>query len=92
MYLKIECDQQLAELNIKFNGSLGSTVDAVVSTTPNPSSNMNTPRSSANDILERQSKVVGSGNSGSNDVVLPVTLDITNRDPIVDEDFASKTY
>lgn len=92
MYLKIECDQQLAELNIKFNGSLGSTVDAVVSTIPTPSSNMNTPGSSVNDILERQSRVVGSGNSSNGDVVLPTTPDISNRDPIVDEDFASKTY
>jgi hypothetical protein len=98
MFIKIESDQPISELNIKFNSNgVVSSVITPVTSSPSPQQeqhlnveepvqqNRPDPR---DDILNRQAAVIGS-KTISDDVVMPVIPDISEREQSVDASFSN---
>lgn len=93
MYLRIESDQNISELNIKFNsnGVVSSVITPVSSTpgsSPNEFNNHIEKRDPRDDILNRQASVTGNSVK-SDDVIMPVIPDISERPTAVDDSFSN---
>ena len=91
MYLKIESDQNISELNIKFNSN-GVVSSVITPVSPHSSGEVNSRQDRPDprdDILNRQASVTGNNSSSSEDIVMPVIPDISERPTAVDDSFSN---
>lgn len=92
MYLKIESDQNISELNIKFNSN-GVVSSVITPVSPYSSGEVNSRQDRPDprdDILNRQASVTSNkSSSSSEDIVMPVIPDISERPTDVDDSFSN---